>query len=287
MLELSIPAMVSIGEAQIATLYFDYDEIVSGKSIHRTEEFPIIINVNADAQASQPNKTVVQSVLLLQAAQARRDAVRAADKGDYNKASSVLREVAQSIDESQIINNELNEEKEALLAQASKLEKGAEAYNDYSRKTMSTQSMYSMMNRHDDTVMLRFREQKRDGNTGNDNKRNTMEYHRTEPSSALSIPIQKGITPQYVKYKETFYSLDKDMMRIGRASHNELVIDEKGISRFHGQIIRKDGKVIYEDLGSTNGSRIDGNLLKAAYELSVGDVVYICDAKLVFHKHNN
>lgn len=282
-LELSIPAMATIGEAQIATLRFDYDEIIKGTSTHKTEEFPIKINVSAEAKKSAPNEEVAQSVLLLQAAQARRDAVKAADKGDYEQASAVLRSVAQSIDESQVINDELREEKEALLTQATKLEKGADSYNEYSRKTMSTQAMYSMMNRHDDTVMLRFREQKRQEK--DDDKRDTMEYQINDGATgATAIPKEIGIAPQYVKYKDQFFTLDKDILRIGRSSHNEIVIDEKGVSRFHGQIRLENTKVIYEDLGSTNGSTVQGKEVQSAYELSVGDVVYICDAKLVFHK---
>ncbi len=282
-LELSIPAMATIGEAQIATLRFDYDEIIGNGTTHKTEEFPIKINVSADAKQSKPNKEVAQSVLLLQAANARREAVKAADKGDYEKASSVLRNVAKSIDESQVINDELREEKEALLTQATKLEKGADSYNEYSRKTMSTQAMYSMMNRHEDTVMLRFREQKRQEKDGD--KRDTMEYIVDEGTKgATNIPQEKGIVPKYVKYKDNIFSLDKDIMRIGRSSHNEIIIDERGVSRFHGQIRLENGKVFYEDLGSTNGSTIGGKTVKSAYELSVGDVVYVCDEKLVFHK---
>lgn len=284
-LELSIPAMATIGEAQIATLRFDYDEITAGTSVHKTEEFAVKINIQAEAKASKPNEEVAQSVLLLQAAQARRDAVQAADKGNYEQASSVLRSVAKSIDESQVINDELREEKEALLTQATKLEKGAETYNEYSRKTMSTQAMYSMMNRHEDTVMLRFREQKREDNTGD--KRSTLEHQRAETGSKTSIPVEKGVAPQYVKYKDTFHHLNQNIIRIGRASHNELVIDEKGVSRFHGQISLKGDKVVYEDLNSTNGSVIGGHPVTSPYELSVGDVVYICDEKLVFYKDNN
>ena len=65
-LELSIPAMASIGEAQIATLRFDYDEITAGTSAHKTEEFAVKINIQAEAKASKPNEEVAQSVLLLQ-----------------------------------------------------------------------------------------------------------------------------------------------------------------------------------------------------------------------------
>ncbi len=282
-LELSIPALETIGEAQIANLRFDYDEITGENTKHHTEEFPVKVNVRANAEQSFPNKEVTQSVLLLQAANARRDAVKAADKGDYEHASSVLREVAKSIDESQVMNNQLREEKDALLEQATKMDKGAAAYNEYSRKTMSTQALYTMTSRHDDTVMLRLRENKREGKE--EVKKETVEHEVADASKAVSsIKKEKGIPPKMLIYQEQIYPLDKDIMRIGRSAHNEIVIDVKGVSRFHGQLRLEDGKVLFEDLGSTNGSTIDGKQVTEPYELSVGDIVYLCDEKLVFHK---
>lgn len=285
-LELSIPALESIGEAQIASLRFDYDEITGENTTHHTEEFPVKVNVRANAEQSLPNKEVVQSVLLLQAANARRDAVKAADKGDYIHASSVLREVAKSIDESQVINDQLREEKDALLEQASKMDKGAEAYNEYSRKTMSTQALYTMTSRHDDTVMLRLRENKRQGKE--ETKKDTMEREASQGTSgATPIAKEKGVSPGFLKYKDEIYPLNKGIIRIGRSSHNEIMIDVKGVSRFHGQLRLEEDKVLFEDLGSTNGSTIDGKPVTEPYELSVGDIVYLCDEKLVFHNNKD
>jgi len=285
-LELSIPALDTIGEAKIASLRFDYDEITGSTTTHHTQEFPVNVNVRANPERSLPNEEVAQSVLLLQAANARRDAVKAADKGDYKHASQVLRDVAQSIDESQVLNDQLREEKDALLEQATKMDKGAEAYNEYSRKTMSTQALYTMTSRHDDTVMLRLREHQRKAK--NSDKKETMEHEATQGTTgATVVPREKGVPPKFLKHKDKFYALDKEIIRIGRSSHNEIVIDEKGVSRFHGQIRLVDGKVIFEDLGSTNGSTVDGKSVEEPYELSVGDVVFMCDEKLVFHKDND
>lgn len=278
-LELSIPALAKIGEAQIATLRFDYDEISGETSTHHTDEFPVKVNIKEKADNVSVNEDVAQSVLLLQAANARRDAVKAADKGDYARASTVLREAARSIDESQVINNQLREEKEALLEQATKLDKGSDSYNEYSRKTMSTQAMYTMTNRHDDTVMLRLRENERQQGV----KHATAEQNVVQTNSNINI-VEKGIPPKFLKHKDTIYPLDKDIIRIGRSSHNEIVIDEKGISRFHGQIRLMDGKVIFEDLGSTNGSTIDGKEITDPYEVSVGDMIMLSEEKLIFRK---
>lgn len=296
-LELSVPAMQQLGQQQIATLRFEYDEIVDGTSKHHVQESPVIVNI-ADGPLPQPNADVTHSVLLLQAAQARQEAVKAADKGDYHRASTVLRNMAEKIQDSDVISQELKEEKDALLEQAEKMEKGAETYNEYSRKTMSTQAFYTMTSRHDDTVMLRFRENQRRVQEENSsvediaghtipNKADIKQEAMTQESPAIhdpdsNIPRKLGVPPSYLKWNNERFELKGDIIRLGRSSHNEIVINQQGVSRFHGQIKRVGDKLIFEDLNSTNGSIIDGQLLEKPHELSIGDIVYLCDEKLIF-----
>jgi hypothetical protein len=274
--------MENMGEEQIATLHFEYDEITGDTTQHHVSEMPVMVNVRPEIEPKPlPNEEVAQSVLLLKAAQARQEAVRAADKGKYETASSMLREVAKSIDDSQIVSSELKEERDALIEQATKMEKGATEYDEFSRKTMATQAFFTMTSRHDDTVMLRQREQLRQ--ESKDLARETLDQplkaiHEDE-EDIVRIP---GTTPTHVRWKDKTFPLQGDIIRLGRSSHNEIVLDERGISRFHGQIKRERDKLFFEDLGSTNGTTIAGKQLQGIHELSVGDVVYLCDERLVF-----
>lgn len=282
-LELDIPALAQLGQITIATLRFEYDEIIDGTTTHHSEDFEVKLNIKQTVENTALNTDVAESVLLLQAANARRDAIKQADKGNYQEASSLLRKVAQTIDDSQVINLELEEEKDALIAQADKLDKGAKGYTSYNRKTMSTQALYTMTNRHGDTVMLRSRELKRDKP---DEARITSEQSEVnQPTqSATTIGRQEGVPPRYLKYQSTYYPITNDLIRIGRSSHNELVLDVKGVSRFHAQVRTEGDKVFFEDLGSTNGSLVNDDDVSKPHELSVGDVVIICEQRLVFHK---
>ncbi|MDQ7023976.1 MAG: VWA domain-containing protein [Anaerolineae bacterium] len=295
MLELSIPAMADLGEEQIATLRFEYDEISGETTQHHINEMSVMVNVKSEIESpSLPNKEVAQSVLLLKAAQARQEAVTAADKGHYEAASGLLREVANSIDASQIINNELKEERDALIEQAKKMEKGATGYDDYSRKTMSTQAFFTRTNRHDDTMMLRHREQQREAANSNRVPQDANDLARKtlhKPTKAIhdhkeEILRLPGIVPTHVQWKDKTFLLKGDIIRLGRSSHNEIVLDERGVSRWHGQIKREGDKLLLEDLGSTNGTTIDGEQIEGIHELSVGDVVYLCDERLVFLGNN-
>lgn len=268
LLELSIPALKDLGEKQIATLRFEYDELLSsGGSEHRVWEMPVIVNVAADSARALADPRVKQSVLLLQAAQARRDAVRAADQGEYQSASQILRSMADAIDKSEMQSEELKEEQSALLKQAQELERGAESYDTYSRKTMSTQALYTMMSRHEETVVLRSRERDK--------------AFQTETMPAVTL--QEGVTPTMVTWNGKSFPLKGDLIRIGRAIHNEIIIDAKGVSRFHCHIKREGEKLVLEDIGSTNGTLVHGHALKGTHVLSVGDEVRLSDEKLIFH----
>jgi hypothetical protein len=47
-------------------------------------------------------------------------------------------------------------------------------------------------------------------------------------------------------------------LRVGRALDNDLVLPDDRVSRHHGQISVRFGTLVYADLGSTNGSFVNG-----------------------------
>ncbi|MGB0723336.1 MAG: FHA domain-containing protein, partial [Gammaproteobacteria bacterium] len=66
---------------------------------------------------------------------------------------------------------------------------------------------------------------------------------------------------------------DGDGLVIGRQVHDGLQIPHPSISRRHIRVYIKDGQAFVEDLGSTNGSLINGALLKAPTALKTGDEI--------------
>jgi pSer/pThr/pTyr-binding forkhead associated (FHA) protein len=52
--------------------------------------------------------------------------------------------------------------------------------------------------------------------------------------------------------------LDGRPLSIGRASENDLVLRDSRVSRFHGRLQGRRGALVYTDLGSTNGSLVNG-----------------------------
>lgn len=60
------------------------------------------------------------------------------------------------------------------------------------------------------------------------------------------------------------------MLRIGRHPTNDLVLDAPSVSRFHAQVVWSDGAPLLEDLGSTNGTFLDGVRLAGRAPLEAG-----------------
>jgi len=69
-------------------------------------------------------------------------------------------------------------------------------------------------------------------------------------------------------------------LTIGRAEDNDLIARDSRVSRHHGQILGRRGTLIYLDLGSTNGSKVNGEPVSEVV-LGVGDRLEVGDTTLV------
>ncbi|WP_420645635.1 FHA domain-containing protein [Candidatus Leptofilum sp.] len=70
---------------------------------------------------------------------------------------------------------------------------------------------------------------------------------------------------------------------IGRAIENEIVVSSKRISREHARIRREGWRVLVEDLGSTNGTFLNGQRLLEPTQLRDRDQIKVGDVQFVFH----
>jgi len=76
-------------------------------------------------------------------------------------------------------------------------------------------------------------------------------------------------------------SLDKDRVTIGRKAHNDIQIDNLAVSGEHAVIVTILNDSFLEDLGSTNGTLVNGNPIKK-HILQNNDVVEIGKYKLKY-----
>jgi len=69
------------------------------------------------------------------------------------------------------------------------------------------------------------------------------------------------------------FPLEGDQLTIGRDSTNGVAINDAEISRKHARLMFQGGKYVLEDLGSTNGTFVNGQRLAGPVVLKPGDVV--------------
>ncbi|MBN1177927.1 MAG: FHA domain-containing protein [Anaerolineae bacterium] len=74
------------------------------------------------------------------------------------------------------------------------------------------------------------------------------------------------------------FSLDKDMMIMGRDPSSDVVVNHPQASRQHARLRRQGYVIVLEDLGSTNGTFVNGTRITAPHTLSNGDVVGLGDS---------
>ncbi|APB34788.1 ABC transporter ATP-binding protein [Gloeomargarita lithophora Alchichica-D10] len=75
----------------------------------------------------------------------------------------------------------------------------------------------------------------------------------------------------------------RQALTIGRDPQNELVIDHPTVSRCHSRVERKDGSFVITDLGSTNGTFVNGKQIAAPFILRTGDTIRIGSHLLVLN----
>ncbi|MFN3564793.1 MAG: FHA domain-containing protein, partial [Burkholderiaceae bacterium] len=76
-------------------------------------------------------------------------------------------------------------------------------------------------------------------------------------------------------------NLSKERTTIGRRSHNDVVIDNLAVSGEHAVVYASGSDIYLEDLGSTNGTTVNGQPIKK-HLLQSGDIVEIGKYRLKF-----
>ena len=99
----------------------------------------------------------------------------------------------------------------------------------------------------------------------------TVPQPRT-PRAVLRVTDPDGRTREVV--------VEGGSLTIGRATDNDLVALDGQVSRHHGRIVGRRGTLVYADLGSTNGSRVNGVPVTEVV-LGVGDRLEIGDTAII------
>ncbi len=88
-------------------------------------------------------------------------------------------------------------------------------------------------------------------------------------------------------YFDTAYDLAEGVTQVGRADENDIVLSGDLVSRKHCRIHIKGDGVVFEDLGSRNGTKLNGAPVVGSVDLKVGDVIGIGENALALKKLRN
>ena len=78
------------------------------------------------------------------------------------------------------------------------------------------------------------------------------------------------------------YSLNASSITLGRSSEADILIDDTGVSRKHLEIRTRGGVSTAIDLGSTNGSFVNGHRVHGSAELSDGSTITMGRTEITF-----
>src|SRR5437868_15042322 len=71
---------------------------------------------------------------------------------------------------------------------------------------------------------------------------------------AQLVPLDGGAPVEVVK----------DLTLVGRKEECDLRLDHKSVSKMHCVLVKTDGLLLLRDLGSTNGTRVNGQRVRRA-----------------------
>ncbi len=88
-------------------------------------------------------------------------------------------------------------------------------------------------------------------------------------SQTYQLMMKSGPTPGKV------YPLEKSVLDIGRDVANDVVVNDAEVSRRHARLTQQAGSYVLEDLGSTNGTFVDGKRLTGPHWLQPGETIML------------
>ena len=80
--------------------------------------------------------------------------------------------------------------------------------------------------------------------------------------------------------KTTVVPLVREEISIGRKEGNTIRLTERNVSRRHAKLLRVNGSVMVEDLGSYNGVKVNGRKIDGQTTVEAGDQIVIGDYRL-------
>lgn len=82
--------------------------------------------------------------------------------------------------------------------------------------------------------------------------------------------------------EQRLVSSKKGLLRVGRLPDSEIYLDEPVVSRRHADIYKSNSSYYVKDMGSRNGTLVNGERISQPTEISPGDTVAIGNSQIIF-----
>lgn len=102
------------------------------------------------------------------------------------------------------------------------------------------------------------------------------------PASAAAPRHQPARYQPILEIDGQRYSINAGSIILGRSSEADILIDDTGVSRRHLEIRTQNGGVYAVDLGSTNGSYVNGQRIRGEAELTDGSLITMGRSRITF-----
>src|SRR5579875_2314960 len=79
------------------------------------------------------------------------------------------------------------------------------------------------------------------------------------------------------------FVLKEDETSVGRTRENALCVSDPEVSRRHARFLKRGDTVVLEDLGSSNGTFVNGELISGEVTLRDGDRIAFGGMQAIFH----
>ena len=221
------------------------DVIVEGRApdgtIHR-ETASLAIDINTGAPVF--DRDALGDIVIVQADGARADARAQADRGAYPGAATILRQLVARIDglDGFVANDGsvLAELREQLIDEAA----------NYEKKSTNAERMHQ--------------------------RKAAMAYKAATPyatprGARVAAAVEAMLVGLSGPVTQQQFVLMQDNT-IGRGSSADVVVHDGSLSRIHARVLFVNGKYVLQDMGSTNGSEVNGQIV-SSHALADGDIV--------------
>jgi pSer/pThr/pTyr-binding forkhead associated (FHA) protein len=78
--------------------------------------------------------------------------------------------------------------------------------------------------------------------------------------------------------------LERAITHIGRHLSNEIIVNDRRVSRYHAEIRYEHGQFVVYDLGSTNGIKINGAPTRNPVALRNNDMLTVGSHEFIFQR---